>query len=143
MAASSRRARRALKSEINVVPFIDVVLVLLIVFMVAAPMMQTGQIKLPEAGQSSQVDVRPMQIQIKDDGADTLSLNDGQGNVSTLSIDELVEAIRAKQAENPALPVVISADKTIKYEAVINVMSRLQKDGIKQVGLLVQQQGGK
>ncbi|MCB6183870.1 ExbD/TolR family protein [Leeia sp. TBRC 13508] len=143
MAASSRRARRALKSEINVVPFIDVVLVLLIVFMVAAPMMQTGQIKLPEAGQSSQVDVRPMQIQIKDDGADTLSLNDGQGNVSTLSIDELVEAIRAKQVENPALPVVISADKTIKYEAVINVMSRLQKDGIKQVGLLVQQQGGK
>ncbi|WP_018151170.1 ExbD/TolR family protein [Leeia oryzae] len=143
MATYRKRPRRALKSEINVVPFIDVVLVLLIVFMVAAPMMQTGQIKLPEVGQSSQVDVRPLQIQIKDDGTGDVTLNDGQGKVETMPLETLIAEVQQKQAENPQLPVVISADKTVKYETVVMVMSKLQAEGIKQVGLLVQQQGSK
>ncbi len=136
-----RYRRRPLKSEINVVPFIDVVLVLLIIFMVAAPMMQTGQIKLPEVGQASNVDTPPMQVQVGEDGSYRLS---GHGrNGEEMSLDALVAEVAGAQGENPALAVVISGDKEARYQTILDAMDKLQRAGVKQIGLLVQPQGTK
>ena len=131
-----RRHRRAM-AEINVVPYIDVMLVLLIIFMAVAPSIQPGQIDLPSVGQALNPTVAPLEIRIKRDG--TISLVDRQkgGQEQTVARDNLLQAVRAIQANHADQAVVINADKNLKYDDVLRVMDSLQAGKIKRVGLLV------
>jgi len=123
-------------NEINVVPYIDVMLVLLVIFMVTAPMMNPGQIDLPSVGKSLTPPVSPLEVIIKKDT--TLALRDhSKGEVEVpVSRDELAITIKKKVANNPEQSVVISADKKVRYEEVIEVMDMLQQQNIKKIGLL-------
>ncbi len=135
MSYTRRTSHRPL-SQINVVPYIDVMLVLLVIFMVTAPMMNPGQIDLPSVGKSLAPPVAPLEVMIKKDS--TLVLRDHtQGGAETpVSAKELSALIQQKLAKHPEQSVVISADKKIRYEEVINVMDMLQQQNVKKVGLL-------
>ncbi|SRR5688572_28215038 len=135
--AIDRRHTRGLMNEINVVPYIDVMLVLLVIFMVTAPLINPGQIELPQVGKTSNPPVQPMEVSIRSDG--TLSLRDRSSRNPTdrpLSRNELLKEIKAKQARNADQPVVISADKDVRYAAVLEVMDMLQENQVRKVGLL-------
>jgi biopolymer transport protein TolR len=122
-------------SQINVVPYIDVMLVLLVIFMITAPMLNPGQIDLPSVGKSSAAAVAPIEVMIKKDT--TLAIRDhSRGGVEfPVSHDELIAFLKQKQEKNSGQAVVISADKNVRYEEVINVMDMLQQQQIKKVGL--------
>ena len=132
-----RRHSRRLMNEINVVPYIDVMLVLLVIFMVTAPLINPGQIELPQVAKTSNPPVQPMEVSIRTDGS--LSLRDrASRNPADRSIsrNELIKEIKAKQARNPDQAVVISADKEVRYAAVLEVMDMLQEHQVRKVGLL-------
>ena len=130
-----RRARKSM-NQINVVPYIDVMLVLLVIFMVTAPLVNPGEIELPSVGTKLVAPAQPMEVTLKTDG--TLLLRDQQagGSVLAVSRDELVARIRAKQAKLPDQPVVIAADRAARYEDVLGVLDLLQRNGVRKVGLL-------
>ena len=134
------RPRRQ-KSEINVVPYIDVMLVLLVIFMVTAPMMTTGSIDLPSVGKAKDIPVLPLEVAIKADGGLSLTDRAGDNSERSLGKKELKEAVLAAQAERPEQPVLIAGDKNIKYETVLGVMDELQRAQVKRLGLLVQPTG--
>ena len=131
-----RRRRRAM-AEINVVPYIDVMLVLLIIFMVVAPSIQPGQIDLPSVGQDVNPTVAPLEIRIKRDGAITLVDRQQGGQEQAVTREKLLQAVKVIQANHPEQAVVINADKNLKYDDVMRVMDTLQGGKIKRVGLLV------
>ena len=131
-----RRRRRAM-AEINVVPYIDVMLVLLIIFMVVAPSIQPGQIDLPSVGQGVNPTVAPLEIRIKRDGAIFLVDRQKGGQEQAVTREKLLQAVKAIQANHPEQAVVINADKNLKYDDVMRVMDTLQGGKIKRVGLLV------
>ena len=133
--------QRRLKNEINVVPYIDVMLVLLVIFMVAAPMMTTSSIDVPSVGKANTAPAMPLEVSIKAD--QSLSLTDRSGNGKEIHVDrkELPALIKATQDRNPEQPVLIAGDKNVKYEAVLSVMDDLQRAQVKKVGLLVQTTG--
>ena len=135
----ARRAKHRLMNEINVVPYIDVMLVLLIIFMVTAPMINHGQIELPQIGKSLAAPTAPLEVIIKADGS--LTLRDRAKSAVEQKVDrnQLIEAIKQKQAQNAEQPVVIAADKNVRYEEVIKVMDILQQNQVQKVGLLAQQ----
>lgn len=135
----ARRAKHRLMNEINVVPYIDVMLVLLIIFMVTAPMINHGQIELPQIGKSLATPAVPLEVIIQADGR--LALRDRAVSSAEQSVDQnqLIEAIKQKQARNAEQPVVITADKNVRYEEVIKVMDVLQQNQVQKVGLLAQQ----
>ena len=131
-----RRRRRAM-AEINVVPYIDVMLVLLIIFMVVAPAIQPGQIDLPSVGQALNPAVAPLEVRIKRDGSITLVDRQQGGKEQQVTRDKLLQTVKIIQARHPDQAVVINADKNLKYEDVLHVMDSLQGGKIKRVGLLV------
>ena len=133
---TERRSRRRLMNEINVVPYIDVMLVLLVIFMITAPSITPGQIELPEIGKSLAPPVAPLEVIVKADGSLRLHDRSVAGGERKISREELVEAIKQKQAVNTEQPVVIAGDKSVRYEEVINVMDILQQQQVKKVGLL-------
>ncbi|HEU0220246.1 MAG TPA: protein TolR [Gallionella sp.] len=128
-------------NEINVVPYIDVMLVLLVIFMVTAPLMNPGQIDLPQVGKSLAPPVAPLEVIIRKDA--TLALRDHSrgGKESSVSRNELIAILKTRQGIQAEQAVVISADKNVRYEEVINVMDVLQQQQIKKVGLLTQAKG--
>ena len=128
--------QRRLMNQINVVPFIDVMLVLLIVFMVAAPLINPGQIELPQVGQQLKAPVAPLEVILHADKK--LFLRDRERSSTETEVDRasLIEAIKAKQAKNPEQAVVIAADKDVRYEEVLKVMDILSLNQVKKVGLL-------
>jgi biopolymer transport protein TolR len=132
---------RRLKNEINVVPYIDVMLVLLVIFMVTAPMMTTANIDLPSVGKAAQPAEKPLEVMIRPDR--TLALRDlaRNGAERDVSRKELSAAILEAQARNPDQPVLISGDKNVKYEAVLEIMDELQRQQVKRVALNVQVSG--
>ncbi|MFO0114153.1 MAG: protein TolR [Betaproteobacteria bacterium] len=130
-----RRPRRAM-AEINVVPYIDVMLVLLIIFMVCAPLITPGQIDLPSVGQALNPTVAPLEIRLGKDGAITLVDRQQGGREQRVSKSELLAAVKQIQSKHLDQAVVISADKDIRYDAVVAVLDTLQKGQIKRVGLL-------
>ena len=130
------RRRRAM-NEINMVPFIDVMLVLLIIFMVTAPLITTGVVDLPSVGKSQQRPQGVIEVLIGAD--DKLRLRLDGGEPAPLTLAQLGTQVRAKQAGNADMPVVISADKNIKYDSVMSVMAALQKERVRRVGLSVKQ----
>ena len=135
----ARRAKRKLMNEINVVPYIDVMLVLLIIFMITAPMINHGQIELPQIGKSLATQTAPLEVIIKADGG--LTLRDRAKSKKKKKVDrkQLIDAIKQKQAQNADQPVVIAADKNVRYEEVIKVMDILQQNQVQKVDLLAQQ----
>ena len=137
------RRRRAM-AEINVVPYIDVMLVLLIIFMVTAPLITPSMIALPKVGKAPSQPQNPVQILISKDETVQIKIKTDSvpSNVRNVAADiaRLEPAVKAEGAQ--AVPVVISADKSIKYETVVQVMDNLQKAGVSRVGLSVQT-GGK
>ena len=131
-----KRSGRRLMNQINVVPYIDVMLVLLVIFMITAPLINPGQIELPSVGKTSAPPVAPLEVSVRTD--QTLWLRDrGKGAAERqVTRDELLAAIRDKQARNPDQAVVIAADKEVRYEAVLEVMDMLQQNRVLKVGLL-------
>ena len=133
------RSRR-LMNEINVVPYIDVMLVLLVIFMVTAPLITPGVVDLPSVGKSSVAPAAPLEVVIREDSSIIVRDRDAKGAVQEerrIGKGELAGIVKAKQARNADQPVVISADKNVKYEAVLEVMDELQKQSVKRVGLSV------
>jgi len=134
-AVSSRgRGRRAV-SEINMVPFIDVMLVLLIIFMVTAPMITPSLIDLPSVGKANKQPDQVLQVVIRKDAALEL-VADGQ--TRPLALNAIVQAVRQAQGAQANTAVVISADRSVAYEQVVKVMDSLQRAGVQRVGLSVQ-----
>ena len=133
-----RRGRRAI-AEMNMVPFIDVMLVLLIIFMVSAPLITIGTVDLPSVGKAAQRPTRVVEVIVGVDEKLKLKLDNGDAQPTTLP--RLGAAVKALQAGDAQVPVVISADKAVKYEAVVGVMNELQKKGVQRVGLSVKQGG--
>ena len=135
---SIRRSSLRPMSDINVVPYIDVMLVLLVIFMITAPLMNPGQIDLPSVGKALAPPVAPLEVIIRKDAS--LALRDlaKDGEEQNVSRDKLIALLRQRQARNAEQPVVIAADKDVRYEEVMKIMDMLQQQKIKKVGLLAQ-----
>jgi biopolymer transport protein TolR len=131
-----RRSGRRLMNQINVVPYIDVMLVLLVIFMVTAPLVNPGQVDLPSVAKSSQPAVAPMEVSIRADESIWLRDRSVPGDEVRMDRARLLQAIREKQAKKPEQAVVIAADKSVRYEHVLNVMDMLQQNQVAKVGLL-------
>jgi biopolymer transport protein TolR len=130
-----KRTRRAM-AEINVVPYIDVMLVLLIIFMVAAPLINPGQIDLPQAAARLDPAVAPLEVRVRANG--DLAIVDRNKSAEELRVtrNQLLEFVRDAQATHPDQAVVIAGDRAVRYEEVINILDLLQKNQVKRVGLL-------
>jgi biopolymer transport protein TolR len=127
-------------NEINMVPFIDVMLVLLIIFMVSAPLITTGVVDLPTVGKAQQRATQVIEVVVGKDEKLRLRV-DQREDPLPLTLERLAGRVREKQAGDADIPVVISADRNVKYESVVRVMDVLQKAGVKRVGLSVKQSG--
>ena len=136
-AVSSRGRGRRTISEPNMVPFIDVMLVLLIIFMVTAPLISPSVVELPSVGSAAKQPDVVIQIIVGKDN--TLEIK-GQGAAGAVKMENLANAVRKAQAAHPpnTTAVVISADKSVQYERVVKVMDTLQRAGIARIGLSVQ-----
>lgn len=141
MSEFRRRGKRKPKSEINVVPYIDVLLVLLVIFMVTAPIVTPGIINLPSVGAASTPPAKPMSVIVTSDGGLRFQdLERGDGAPRSIDMPGLLAEVQRRQAESPQQPVVISADREVQYEQVVNVMDLLNRQGVSRVGLAVQPQ---
>jgi biopolymer transport protein TolR len=132
--------RRAPMHEINVVPYVDVMLVLLVIFMVTAPLVTPGVIDLPTVGKAGQPKLVPIEIIVRDDARLILRERDAAGslvNEQPVTRAALTQIIKQRQAKNPDLAVLIAGDKNVRYEAVLNVMDDLRSQSIARVGLQV------
>ena len=137
-----KRTGHRLMNQINVVPYIDVMLVLLVIFMVTAPLVNPGQIELPQIGQTSAPPMQPLEVSIRSDQSIWLRDRALGATEQKVTRGDLLKAIRAKQKANPEQAVVIAADKDVRYEAVLDVMDTLQQNQVKKVGLLAKPRGG-
>ena len=134
-AVSSRGRGRRTINEINMVPFIDVMLVLLIIFMVTAPMITPSVVDLPSVGKAAKQADQVIQVVVQKD--DRLEMVYDSKTQKT-NIDSLANLVRAAQTGQANSAVVISADRNVKYETVVKVMDTLQRAGVQRVGLSVQ-----
>jgi len=130
--------QRRLKNEINVVPYIDVMLVLLVIFMVTAPMMTPGTVDIPSVEKMNQAKAKALEVII--DADESLALIDRSRTAAEEQVSRrnLLSRIKELQAKNPDQPVLIVGDKNVKYEAVLKVMDDLKQAEVKTVSLLVQ-----
>jgi len=131
-----RRSRKAM-NQINVVPYLDVMLVLLVIFMVTAPFINPAQVELPRVGKSVAAPPTPLEVVVRRDGS--LLLRDVQqgGAGEPVLLTRLSATIQARQQAENIRPVVISADRNVRYDVVMRVMDTLQSTGVARVGLLV------
>ena len=130
---------RRMMNEINMVPFIDVMLVLLIIFMVSAPLITTGLVDLPTVGKAKQRPQHVIEIVVGSD--DKLRLKLDAGEPQPTSLNTLAARVKEAQGGIADTPVVISADKQVRYESVVKVMDLLQRAGVQRVGLSVKSIG--
>ena len=132
--------RRGPMHDINVVPYIDVMLVLLVIFMVTAPLITPSVIDPPSVGKASQPRVVPVEVFVKADQGLVVRSRDARGrivderNVSRAELGKFLKAARAKDEE---LSVLVGGDKNARYESVLQVMDELRKQGVQKVGLQV------
>ena len=138
MGRSGGRRRRSM-NEINMVPFIDVMLVLLIIFMVTAPLITTGVVDLPSVGRAAQRAPQVLEVIVGTD--EKLRLKADGKEPAPVLLNQLAVRVRQAQDGNEDVPVVISADRNVRYENVVRVMDTLQRAGVKRVGLSVKQGG--
>jgi biopolymer transport protein TolR len=128
------RPPRRLKNEINVVPYIDVMLVLLVIFMVAAPMMQTGSVDLPSVEEANTPPQNPLKIEVTDAGG--LRLSEDNEPFRTIEQRELLIILTKAKEKAPDLAVLVAGDKNARYEDVLNTLDAIKSSGItKRVGL--------
>ncbi|SFE34508.1 biopolymer transporter ExbD [Paracidovorax wautersii] len=137
--ASRSGSRRRSMNEINMVPFIDVMLVLLIIFMVTAPMLTPGMIDVPTVGKASKQPPAVAQILVGKDGQLQFKTQDITRTLTQREIGDAAKRWQSGQAEGSA--VVITAEKTVPYESVVKAMDALQKAGVQRVGLSVKTGG--
>jgi len=136
MSVSMRSGRtRKLKFEINVVPYIDVMLVLVVILMVAAPMTNPSVVNLPNAGPSKQAPTDYLELTIKADGSSSVGRHSKGKADKTNSRADLMERLQHLHESEPDLPLLIAADKDIKYDEVIQMIAGAKKLGINRVGL--------
>ena len=133
-------SRRRTINEINMVPFIDVMLVLLIIFMVSAPLITTGLVDLPTVGKSRQRPEHVVEVVVGADESLRVRV-DGKGEGAALPLARLKVRVLEAQGGDADTPVVISADRAVKYESVVKVMDTLQRAGVLRVGLSVKTAG--
>ena len=134
-AVSSRGRGRRTIAEINMVPFIDVMLVLLIIFMVTAPMITPSMVDLPSVGKAAKQPDKVVQVVIqKDERLELVS----DGKTDSANLNTVADSVKGLVGGSDNTAVVISADRTVKYETVVKVMDSLQRAGIARVGLSVQ-----
>ena len=136
--ASRGRGRRTI-NEINMVPFIDVMLVLLIIFMVSAPLITTGVVDLPSVGPAKRQPDKVIEVVVGTD--ESLKLRVDGKDAARTSLRELAGRVTALQNGSANTPVIIAADRNVKYEQVVKVMDTLQKAGVQRVGLAVKATG--
>ena len=146
-AVSSRGAgRRRTINEINMVPFIDVMLVLLIIFMVSAPLMTPGVVDLPTIGQAQRQPDRVIEVIVDADGQLRLKVDGrtpaGSDPDERVAMGRLAARVKALAEGAAQVPVIIAADKGVRYELVVKVMDTLQRAGVARVGLAVRTTGG-
>jgi biopolymer transport protein TolR len=122
-------------ADINVVPYVDVMLVLVVILMVAAPFVNPSLVELPSVARAGSQKDRPVRVIVRSDGR--VSVLDDASREQSVAAGELLNAVRQRQGGNPQMPVVIEADAQVKYESVVRVMSDLQKAGVERVGLSV------
>ncbi|MDP9902675.1 ExbD/TolR family protein [Variovorax ginsengisoli] len=145
MASVSMRGRgRRTINEINMVPFIDVMLVLLIIFMVTAPLITPSVINLPTVDRANKQPDKPIEIVIKTDDEIQVKKDPSTGSGgSNVPFGQIGAVVIAAQGGDADRPVVISADKSVKYETVVKAMNALKRAGVERVGLSVQASGAK
>ena len=136
--ASRGRGRRTI-NEINMVPFIAVMLVLLLIFMVTAPMLTPGMIDVPSVGKGKNVPKVVAQVIVNKDGSLQLKTPDATRTVTQREVGEA--ALRWQKDQSKDTAVIISADKGVQYDTVVKAMDALQKAGVQRVGLSVKQGG--
>ena len=134
-AVSSRGRGRRTISEINMVPFIDVMLVLLIIFMVTAPMITPSMVDLPSVGKAAKQPDQVVQVVIQKDERLELVSN---GKTDSATLGSVAANVKRLVGDGTNTAVVISADRTVQYETVVKVMDSLQRAGVARVGLSVQ-----
>ena len=132
---SPRGSRRRTINEINMVPFIDVMLVLLIIFMVSAPLITTGLIDVPSVGKARKQPEHVVEVMVAADSSLRLRV-DGK-TPESVSAAAVLQRVRDLQDGEADTPVVIAADKSVRYEAVVKLMDTLQRGGVQRVGLSV------
>ncbi|OMG53214.1 protein TolR [Azonexus hydrophilus] len=126
--------QRRLKNEINVVPYIDVMLVLLVIFMVATPMMTTGSVNLPATGTAPQKPDKFLRVQVDKDGA--LSLFDVDGKEQKLDgVGDLRKVLAEERRKTPEMAVLVAGDEEVPYRDVIKALDEVKKQGFDRVGL--------
>ena len=136
--ASRRHRKRKLKAEINVVPYIDVMLVLLIIFMVTAPLLNLGvDIELPQSNAKSMQEKKDPVI-VSVDPAGTYFLTVEAGSNEAVTRDVLEAKMRAIVNQNPQVPVFVAGDGSANYQKVMDAMVLLQRAGVERVGLMSQ-----
>lgn len=135
--SNSRRGGRRLTNEINVVPYIDVMLVLLVIFMVTAPMITPGLIDLPSVGQASEIPATPIEVQIDKEGQMSIRLRDGDAQFQTIDPATLIDEVNILATDEN--PVVIAADGEVPYASVMEIMDQLRSNGFSRLGFLVNQ----
>lgn len=132
----NRRGRtRRMKNDINVVPYIDVMLVLLVIFMVTAPMITPGLIQLPSVGKAADVPSAPIEIQLEKEGDISIRLRQPGNHFEKISENELLAKIKTMTKIDT--PIVISADGEVAYKGVMKIMDTLRSNGLSRLGLMV------
>ena len=132
--------RRGPMHEINIVPYVDVMLVMLVIFMVTAPLITPAVIDLPTVSKAGQPRVVPLEVFVKADRGLVVRARDASGAIvseRTIGRGELADAIKQARGKNAELSVLVGGDKDARYEAVLQVMDELRKQGVQRVGLQV------
>ncbi|MFU0842422.1 MAG: TolR-like protein [Burkholderia sp.] len=132
MSLREQKKRRGLMAEMNVVPYIDVMLVLVVILMVASPFVNPALVNLPSVTKASKAPDKIVEVIVYPDSR--LSVRSGK-ELKPVDMPGLVAAVKEAQADRPDTPVVIAADKTVRYEEVINVLKTLQNADVQRVGL--------
>jgi biopolymer transport protein TolR len=138
MLKGGRTGRRRPMAEINVVPYIDVSLVLLVIFMITAPLLQTGvEVDLPPQAEAKTVDPTqelPVLVTVRAGGELLLSVGDQQD--VPVDRDSLSQQVLAALKDKPGRPVQIRGDRSAPYGDIMQVMNLLKKAGVRSVGLI-------
>ncbi|HBZ57914.1 MAG TPA: protein TolR [Sutterella sp.] len=127
--------KRRMMSDMNVVPYIDVMLVLVVILMVAAPFVNPSVVNLPRVSKASTAPQNPVEVVVYSDNRLAIKT---KGQLQSVDMPSLIANVKGAQAGESATPVIISADKDARYEQVVNVMRRLQQADVQRVGLALQ-----
>lgn len=134
---SSTRFRKRRMSEINVVPYIDVMLVLLVIFMVTAPLLTEGvQVELPQTFAKTMAKDQEEPVVVSVDAEGKYYINIGDNTDKALSVESLITRVAAVMRHRPGQGIYIKGDKSVNYGAVVSIMAQLQKAGVARVGLI-------